>query len=157
MRTSPANARQIGGSHYNGTLYQHWDLVADLQLNYYEGQISKYLSRHRQKKGREDVLKAAHFIQKLTELAQRGDVRNPFRRQHPWLFRLWRRGLPFFVRFNLAQESYIDRYEDELVLTGVPMPSENERRALVLCATWQNIPDLFELLRCCELVAESYQ
>jgi hypothetical protein len=66
-----ANDIQVGGTHYrNG--FQHWDLAAECCLGYYEGQISKYITRHRFKKGREDAEKALHFAQKLLELAMAG-------------------------------------------------------------------------------------
>lgn len=64
-----ANDRQVAGTHYR-TTYQHWDLAHYLDLGYFEGQISKYITRHRSKKGREDAEKALHFAQKLTELAK---------------------------------------------------------------------------------------
>lgn len=66
-----ANARQVGGLHYR-TPYQHWDLVADCGLGYFEGQITKYLSRHNKKNGLQDVQKAAHFLDKLIELRELG-------------------------------------------------------------------------------------
>ena len=62
-----ANDTQVAGTHYR-TDYQHWDLVADLKLGYFEGQISKYVTRHRTKKGKEDLEKALHFAQKHREL-----------------------------------------------------------------------------------------
>lgn len=63
-----ANATQVGGTHYrNG--FQHWDLAHELDLGYFEGQITKYVTRHRSKKGREDLEKALHFTRKLRELA----------------------------------------------------------------------------------------
>lgn len=64
-----ANDTQVAGTHYR-TSYQHWDLAADLQLGYFEGQISKYITRHRTKKGKEDLEKALHFAQKLLEMAK---------------------------------------------------------------------------------------
>lgn len=63
-----ANETQVGGTHYKNR-FQHWDLAHELDLGYYEGQISKYLTRHRTKKGKEDVEKALHFTEKLQELA----------------------------------------------------------------------------------------
>jgi hypothetical protein len=48
--------------------YSHWDLVADLQLNYYVANATKYLTRHRSKNGREDVQKALHYVDKYIEL-----------------------------------------------------------------------------------------
>lgn len=64
-----ANDKQVAGTHYR-TTYQHWDLAADLKLGYFEGQISKYVTRHRTKKGREDLEKGLHFAQKLLEMAE---------------------------------------------------------------------------------------
>lgn len=66
-----ANENQVGGSHYK-TPHQHWDLAADLGLGYFEGQITKYVTRHRSKKGLEDLQKALHFTIKLTELVKTG-------------------------------------------------------------------------------------
>lgn len=69
MNTSAnANAMQVGGNHYAGS-YQHWDFVADLKLGYFEGQVTKYVSRWRKKNGVQDLEKALHFLTKLTELA----------------------------------------------------------------------------------------
>lgn len=65
---STANETQVGGTHYR-TSFQHWDLVHELDLGYFEGQITKYLTRHRFKKGKEDAEKALHFTKKLHELA----------------------------------------------------------------------------------------
>lgn len=63
-----ANARQVGGQHY-AVPYQHWDFVADLGLGYFEGQITKYISRARKKNGLQDYQKALHFLEKLIEVA----------------------------------------------------------------------------------------
>lgn len=62
-----ANNRQVGGAHYRSS-NQHWDMVARYRLGYFEGQITKYITRHRFKKGREDAEKALHFAEKLLEL-----------------------------------------------------------------------------------------
>lgn len=64
------NAKQVGGLHYK-TAYQHWDLVRDLRLGYFEGQITKYITRHRVKNKRQDLEKAQHFAEKLLELASK--------------------------------------------------------------------------------------
>lgn len=41
-----ANEVQVGGTHYRSA-YQHWDFVIDADLNYFTGQITKYISRWR--------------------------------------------------------------------------------------------------------------
>lgn len=68
---STANTTQVGGTHYKNP-FQHWDLCHELDLGYFEGQISKYITRHRFKKGQEDAEKALHFCKKLIELAATG-------------------------------------------------------------------------------------
>lgn len=67
-----ANDLQHGGAHYKGTAYQHWDLAADLNVPYQEGQITKYIIRHGRKNGLLDVQKARHFLEKLRELVVAG-------------------------------------------------------------------------------------
>lgn len=70
---SRANDRQVAGTHYTGVTIQHWDYAAANGLEYFEGQITKYVSRWRKKhptaKGRlDDVGKALHFAEKLGEV-----------------------------------------------------------------------------------------
>ena len=69
-----SNDRQVGGSHYRSAGgYQHWDIVVDHKLNYFEAQILRYTMRCR-RKGRmlEDLEKAKHFIEKYIELTKDG-------------------------------------------------------------------------------------
>jgi hypothetical protein len=70
----PANDMQVGGDHYKkhgqGGGEQHWDRVARLGLSYFQGQITKYVERYRDKNGVEDLLKAKHFLDKLIEVEQ---------------------------------------------------------------------------------------
>ena len=62
-----ANQRQVGGSHY-AAKHQHWDIVVEHDLNYFEGQITKYVMRCRKKNGLEDLQKAHHFIEKYMQV-----------------------------------------------------------------------------------------
>lgn len=68
MHTSEVNAIQVGGTHYK-TAIQHWDFVAQYGLGYFEGQVTKYVTRWRKKNGLQDLRKAKHFLDKLIELA----------------------------------------------------------------------------------------
>jgi len=63
-----ANDDQVGGTHYKSQEIQHWDLVEYNGIPYMEAQIIKYVMRHQDKNGKEDLLKAGHFLQKLIEL-----------------------------------------------------------------------------------------
>lgn len=64
-----ANDRQVGGHHYQqeGAI-QHWDFVASNNLDYFQGQITKYIARWRKKNGIQDLEKAKHFLEKYIEV-----------------------------------------------------------------------------------------
>lgn len=64
---SSANDRQVGGDHYGGKEYQHWDFVTDAGLAYLPGVGTKYMDRWPRKAGRQDVEKALHYAQKCLE------------------------------------------------------------------------------------------
>lgn len=64
-----ANDRQIGGTHYKGEgKVEHWDIVAQWNLDYFQGQITKYIMRWKSKGGLQDLEKARHFLDKYIEL-----------------------------------------------------------------------------------------
>lgn len=67
-----ANDRQVGGDHYKTGGEEHWDRVARLRLDYFQGQITKYVERWKRKNGIEDLKKARHFLDKYIELAEAG-------------------------------------------------------------------------------------
>lgn len=62
-----ANDTQVGGGHYK-TKIEHWDYVVANKLNYFEGQITKYVTRCRNKNGMQDLEKARHFLDKYMEI-----------------------------------------------------------------------------------------
>lgn len=66
MEKKSANHTQVGGRHYKSS-YQHWDFVNDMQLDYFEGCATKYLTRRKGNR-REDLEKAKHFLEKKWEL-----------------------------------------------------------------------------------------
>lgn len=63
-----ANETQVGGDHYKSKAIQPWDYIASNNIGYLEGCIIKYISRHREKGGLEDLKKAEHFLAKLIEV-----------------------------------------------------------------------------------------
>lgn len=65
-----ANERQIGGKHYKKDpgVIEHWDIVWQWGLDYFQGQITKYVMRWRDKGGLQDLEKARHFLDKYIEL-----------------------------------------------------------------------------------------
>lgn len=69
-----ANDTQIGGTHY-ASQYQHWDFVGlSLGSGYFKGVITKYITRWRKKNGMEDLQKARHFLVKMIELVNTGQM-----------------------------------------------------------------------------------
>lgn len=65
-----ANDRQVGGTHYKTGGEEHWDRVSRLGLDYFQGQITKYVERWKLKNGIQDLEKARHFLDKYIELAK---------------------------------------------------------------------------------------
>ena len=71
----PANDKQVGGDHYKNKV-QHWDWAASNDLDYFQGSITKYVARWKNKNGLEDLKKAQHFLEKYIEM-QEGTVQSP--------------------------------------------------------------------------------
>ena len=67
---STANKRQVGGSHYKKQkgVVEHWDIVVQHDLDYFQAQITRYVMRHKLKGGVEDLEKARHFLDKYIEI-----------------------------------------------------------------------------------------
>lgn len=73
--TTRANARQVGGAHYSGSAYQHWDYAIDLKMSHLEGAATKYLSRAGNKADvprYQDLEKCLHYLEKLQEVFKEG-------------------------------------------------------------------------------------
>jgi hypothetical protein len=51
-----------------GAALQHWDIVSMFKLDYFQGCITKYVFRWRDKGGVEDLHKARHYLDKYIEL-----------------------------------------------------------------------------------------
>lgn len=69
LATRPTTARekQVGGSHYKDKAMQPWDIIDAWELNFYAGNVVKYILRYRHKDGLQDLQKARHYIDKLIE------------------------------------------------------------------------------------------
>lgn len=112
-----ANETQVGGGHYK-TAYEHWDLVADFNLNYFEGQITKYVTRHHKKNKRQDLEKALHNARKLVELAKVD------------------KGRSFKTGCTLDMVQALDRYAKANELTG------EQHTLIMLCMVARSIQDM---------------
>jgi len=65
--TMSAYKKQIGGKHYLKYKIQPSRFVVENKLLYPEGNVIKYILRHQNKGGKEDLLKAKHFIDMIIE------------------------------------------------------------------------------------------
>lgn len=59
---------QVGGGHYKQFAIQPIEFVVRNGLGFIEGNVIKYVCRHRAKNGRQDVEKAIHYLQLLLEM-----------------------------------------------------------------------------------------
>ena len=59
--------KQIGGKHYIKYKIQPSKFVVENKLLYPEGSVIKYILRHQDKGGKEDLEKAKHFIDMIIE------------------------------------------------------------------------------------------
>jgi len=58
---------QIGGSHYAKYPIQPAEFIHKNNIPYLEGNVIKYVLRHRDKNGRQDLEKALHYINMIIE------------------------------------------------------------------------------------------
>lgn len=64
---SKASSKQEGGSHYKEMAIQPIEFIHENSLDYFQGNVIKYVSRHKTKNGAEDVKKAIHYCQLILE------------------------------------------------------------------------------------------
>jgi hypothetical protein len=58
--------QQVAGSHYQRAI-QPWDIISEWELDFWEGNVLKYLLRWKHKDGLQDLLKAKHYLEYLIE------------------------------------------------------------------------------------------
>ena len=63
-----ALSSQEGGSHYTGRSIQPIEYIHANKLDFFEGNVVKYVTRHKSKGGAEDIRKAIHYLEMLLEL-----------------------------------------------------------------------------------------
>lgn len=59
--------QQVGGSHYKDMQIQPVEFILANNLGFCVGNCIKYLCRYKNKNGKEDLLKAKHYIELLIE------------------------------------------------------------------------------------------
>lgn len=59
---------QVGGGHYKNMAIQPVEFIEKNNIPYLEGNAIKYICRHAEKNGEQDIDKAIHYLQLLKEL-----------------------------------------------------------------------------------------
>ena len=59
--------KQVGGSHYKKYKIQPSRFINENKILFAEGNAIKYICRHQDKGGQQDLLKAIHYIQMILE------------------------------------------------------------------------------------------
>lgn len=54
---------QVSGSHYKDLAIQPVEFIHKNKIDYLSGNVIKYITRHKNKNGAEDVRKAIHYCQ----------------------------------------------------------------------------------------------
>lgn len=63
-----AESTQIGGDHYKGYKIQPVEFIHANKIPFLEANVIKYVMRHKDKNGLEDLHKAKHYIDLLIQL-----------------------------------------------------------------------------------------
>ncbi len=61
------NENQVGGTHYLKCGIQPWDYALANNMDVVAGYVIKYVTRHKEKNGAQDLRKAIHCIEKLID------------------------------------------------------------------------------------------
>ena len=83
-----AYKKQIGGKHYLKYKVQPSRFVVENKLLYPEGCVIKYILRHQDKGGKQDLEKAKHFIDMIIER----DYKDEKEKQETWIegYKKWK-------------------------------------------------------------------
>jgi hypothetical protein len=58
-------AKQEGGQHYKKLGIEPVEYIQANKLSFFEGNVVKYVTRHKDKKGAEDIRKAIHYLEMI--------------------------------------------------------------------------------------------
>lgn len=74
--SASALTRQVGGSHYKKYRIQPVEFIMANDIGYMEGNVIKYVVRHKDKGGIADLEKAMHYLQMLIEQERKQQKEN---------------------------------------------------------------------------------
>lgn len=65
---------QVGGSHYKQMPIQPLEFIAKNGLDFFQGNVLKYILRYKDKGGVEDLKKARHYIEMIIEMMEQDEA-----------------------------------------------------------------------------------
>jgi len=68
QKSPKATDKQVGGDHYKDCVIQPVDYILKNNLDFLEGNVVKYITRHKKKNGIEDIRKVIHYAELILEL-----------------------------------------------------------------------------------------
>ena len=110
--------KQIGGTHYEDMVTQPIHLIEKYHLTYHEGNVLKYIMRHKTKNGVEDLNKALSYLNMITQ------GRNPIKKKRftwftPWYIKLYMLDdtLPLIIDLplSLLLQGRLDAFDYEIL------------------------------------------
>jgi hypothetical protein len=72
--TTSALDKQVSGNHYKDKSIQPIVYIHANNLGFCEGNVVKYVTRHKSKNGAADIRKAIHYLELLLELEYKDDT-----------------------------------------------------------------------------------
>lgn len=63
-----ALTKQEGGGHYKAMKIQPVEYIVENNIPYCEANVIKYVSRHREKNGAQDIRKAIHYLELILQM-----------------------------------------------------------------------------------------
>ena len=73
IKEKSALDEQVGGDHYKKLGIQPIELIRDINANFFQGNVIKYITRYKYKNGIKDLEKAKHYLELIEELHPRNN------------------------------------------------------------------------------------
>lgn len=74
-KRKPEGKKQVGGDHYSKMVITPTEYIMANKIDWLEANAIKYISRHENKNGLEDINKAIHYLELIKEKKYGTDIR----------------------------------------------------------------------------------
>lgn len=117
MKKMSNTIEQVGGTHYQNEI-QPWDIIAEYKMNWFQGEILKYVTRFKHKGGKQDLEKAISIADKANDININGCSKEisatsiPFILQYIWDYTKEEPGDLLGNLYNILNFIINGRYDD---------------------------------------------